>query len=113
MVNAFYGMLPRLMTGKTDGMSRMLSEIKGWDADRINEEFDKIPERYLDLYSEPLSSFNGLNIFTELIKFLREQQLVGRNNYYSAIITEAQKRVLQYHNSQFNNDSSNNSKLPA
>ncbi len=113
MTSALYGMLPRLIIGKTDGIARMLSEIKDWDEKQINEQFSKIPERYLELYGEPFSSFNGLYLFTELIKFLREQQLVGRHSYYSTIITEAQKRVLQYHNSQFENDSSNNTKLPS
>lgn len=113
MTSALYGMLPRLVTGKTDGIARMLSEIKDWDEKQINEHFDKIPQRYVELYNEPFNSFNGLYLFTELIKFLRDQQLIGRNSYYSKIITEAQQRVLQFHNSQFKNDSSSNTKLPS
>lgn len=105
MTNAVYGMLPRLITGRTDGISRMLSEIKDWSEKQINEEFDKVPERYADLYGDTLSIFGALNLFTELIKFLREQN----SPLYSVIIAEAQKRVLQYHNSQIKNDSSNNS----
>lgn len=104
MTNALYGMLPRLVTGRTDGIARMLAEIREWNEKQIIENFDKVPERYNELYGDALSSFGGLNLFTELIKFLREQDPV----LYSAIITEAQKRVLQYHNSQFKNDKSNN-----
>lgn len=102
MLNAVHAMLPRLLTGKTNGIGRMLNDVRHWNEKKINEEFDKIPERYNQLYNDNLSSFGELTLYTEIISFFREQDV-----QFITLIKEAQKRVILSHNSQFKNESSN------
>jgi hypothetical protein len=102
MMNTIQAMLPRLLTGKTDGMSRMLNDVRHWNEKKIVEEFDKIPERYKELYNDDISKFGMLTLYTEIINFFRDQDI-----QYIALIKEAQKRVILSHNSQFKHESSN------
>ena len=101
MINTIHGMLPRLLTGETNGIARMLDDIKDWDKEKVKEEFDKVPGRYYELYDEELGDYAGLLLFTQIVHFFKEQ-----NHPYSDIITEARKRVVMYHNVQFKNESS-------
>lgn len=102
MMNTTEAFLPRLLTGRTDGMGRMLNDVRHWNEKKIVEEFDKIPNRYKELYGEDISNFGLISLYTTMINFFREQDI-----QYIALIKEAQKRVLLCHNSQFKNESSN------
>ena len=101
-MNTTEAFLPRLLTGRTDGMGRMLNDIKHWNGKKIAEEFDKIPQRYKELYNEEISNFGLISLYTTMINFFRDQDI-----QYIALVKEAQKRVVQCHNLQFKNESSN------
>jgi len=94
------GLLPRLIVGKAVSTTRMLEEIEDWEDPDIESNFNKIADRYEEIAGAAMTNFTGLTVFTELIKFLKEQP----NDYrFTHVVVRVQKKALHYHNVQFKN----------
>lgn len=98
------GLLPRLIVGKAVSTTRMLEEIENWEDPEIESNFNKVPDRYSEISGSKMTEFTGLNIFAELIKFLKEQPDDYR---FTHIVVKAQREALHYHNVQFKTDDQN------
>lgn len=107
MISTFQAMLPKLLTGNSMSINKFLSDVKSWSADKVNSEFDSIPERYNKIFDNKMDNYTALMLYTDIISLFRESNAIA----YKTIIAEAQKRALHYHNAQLNKNESNNSKL--
>ncbi len=102
--------LPVLLGGmkRTATADDLLEAVIGWNQDDVEHNIEILPIRFVEHEKTEMSEYLGMSIYSEVVKLMRERDVQTWQT--AMVITLAQKKVLYYHNLQYENK---NHKLPS
>lgn len=102
--------MPYFITGSSTLPGRgVVDEVVFWTPKLATTELAKVPERYHLKVGHAMSNSMGLEIFIQMVNYLKETQRANPLDNIQSTILAAQKQVMYYHNTQYANDKKNDS----
>lgn len=108
MKNKLIDIVPYVLTGKMRSKEDLFTMTEKWTSQRVEKEISNVEERYRLRTKEEITGYSGLLMFSEIIKLF--QQIDHKSSSQNELILRAQKRVLYYHNIQYESTESNGKK---
>lgn len=91
--------VPYILTDEILSKEGLFTKCRTWNPQEVSEAMDSVERRYKARTSSEISDFVGLQLFCEIVKVLKE--IPSPNSPQQDLILKAQKRVLHYHNIQY------------
>lgn len=97
--------IPFLLTGvKAIKRQAAMDTVLGYKINRAEDVIKNIEDLYKSAFNEELNEYQGLLVFCEIVKFLK--QIEYPVTVVTHMILLAQKRVLHYHHLQYEREKS-------
>lgn len=96
--------IPFLLSGNIwSSQEDFLDSIRSINELNATKRIDDVEKRYESLTNHPVTGYIGLQLFSEIIKYLKDASLIIPPPAHGVdeLILRAQKRVLHYHSIQY------------